>query len=521
MKSGNQVPGREPDRGLHPEQWIGFLRKLRPRSSLRLKSIVFTAALVIFIVLAYSLFFMWEERAALRKEKELRTATILENFVELNREPLILNDRITLETSTHRVIKNEDIVYALILSTTGDEYFATSLEGGDQTLARVKDLGPASDLSPRTFTRENETLLDFSRSLVINDKLLGVFHIGLSEQGINEILRKARNKMLVVSLPLLLVFLALTGYLVTLAVKPIEQITAHARTLGQGNLESRLALARSDEIGELAATLDKMAEEIQAAEQELVEKERMARELEIARLMQTRLLPAILPEIPNLEIASLFSPAYEVSGDFYDCFPLGDGQFGVVVADVAGKGLKGAWIASITRTTLKTILAEETQQARSPKKILTRLNTLLKPDLERAIFVTLAYMLIDTTKDQFRFASAGHPDILQFGESGIEEIRSWGPALGAVDEFTFEKITEEKTLTLKPGEGFLLYTDGLTEARNSSKQEFGLERVKEELSLHTGLGAREIPPKLFAEVREFCGPKELDDDVTVVVIKRS
>ena len=490
------------------------------RLNLRLKATLFTANLVVLIVLIYSAFFLIEERNALRKEKELRAATILDNFVELNREALILNDRITLETTVRRVIANEDIVYALILSSTGDQYFASSLDPDDQVLTLVKNIKISRDGPTQyTFTMGAENLIDFSRPLVIKEKPLGIFHLGLSEKGINEVLRQARNKVLFISLPLLLLILALTLFLVTLAVKPIETITAHARTLGKGDLAARLNLKRGDEIGVLATTLDQMAGEIQTAQRELVGKERMKRELELARLMQTRLLPSILPEIPNLEIGSFFSPAYEVSGDFYDCFPLDEDRYGVVLADVAGKGLKGAWIASITRTILRIMLELEKQHTGSPKNILTRLNNLLKPDLERGIFVTLAFLLIDSSRNELLFASAGHPDLLHFGPEGVRQVSAWGPALGAVKETTFIKVTEEKTLSLNPGEGFLLYTDGVTEARNELRKEFGLERLKESLQKNHHRAAGEIPPLIFAEVRDFCGPKELDDDITMVLIK--
>jgi sigma-B regulation protein RsbU (phosphoserine phosphatase) len=497
-----------------PKQTVGS-------PSLRFKSILFTANLVILIVLVNSAFFLLQERKALRVEKELRAAAILENFAESNREALILKDHITLETAVHRVIRNEDIAYALITTAKKDEYFATTLNNGDQLAEQIKIIPVSSSQSSRqALNWEKETLIDFSRSLVVQDKPLGTFHLGLSDRGINEVLRTARNKTFLISLFLLLIFLSLILFVVTLAIKPIEQITEHARNLGRGHLKTRLNLQRRDEIGELARTLDQMAEEIQVAENNLVEQERMKRELEIARQMQRELLPASLPAIPGISLGCFYHPAYEVSGDFYDLFPLRDGKFGVIVADVAGKGLKGAWIASITRTTLKTILEMEAEKIRSPRELLISLNRLLKRDLERELFVTLAFLVIDPARDEFTLASAGHPDLLHFGPRGVQKIPSRGPALGAIDDQIFAPALEEKKISLKPGEGFFLYTDGLTEARNQTGKEFGLERLTELLAKFAGSGAGEIPDLLIAEVKSFCGPKDFDDDVTMVVIKK-
>ncbi len=498
-----------------PQQTVG-------RPSLRFKSILFTALLVILVVLVNSAFFLLQERKALRVEKELRAAAILENFVESNREALILKDHITLETAVHRVIRNEDIAYALITTAKKDEYFATVLNNGDQLAEQIKKIPVSPSPSTRPVLNwEKENLIDFNQSLVIQNKPLGTFHLGLSEKGLNGVLKTARNKTFLISLFLLLIFLSLSLLLVTLSIRPIEQITEHARNLGRGHLKTRLNLQRSDEIGELARTLDQMADEIQAAENNLVEQERMKRELEIARQMQRELLPASLPAIPNFSLGCFYHPAYEVSGDFYDLFPLRDGKYGVIVADVAGKGLKGAWIASLTRTTLKTILEIETGKIRGPRELLISLNRFLKRDLERELFVTLAFLVIDPARDEFTLASAGHPDLLLFGPHGVRSIPSRGPALGAIDDRIFAPALEEKKISLKPGEGVFLYTDGLTEARDQKGEEFGLERLTGLLAKFAGSGAAEIPDLLIAELKNFCGPKDFDDDVTMVVIKRA
>jgi serine phosphatase RsbU (regulator of sigma subunit) len=498
-----------------PQQTVG-------RPSLRVKAILFAAILVILVVLINSAFFLLQERKALRVEKELRAAAILENFAESNREALILKDHIILETAVHRVIQNEDIAYALITTAKKDEYFATTLNNSDQLAEQIKKIPVSTSQSSRqALNWEKENLIDFNRSLVVQNKPLGTFHLGLSEKGLNGVLKTARNKTFLISLFLLLIFLSLSLLLVTLSIRPIEQITEHARNLGHGHLKTRLNLQRSDEIGELARTLDQMAEEIQAAESNLVEQERMKRELEIARQMQRELLPASLPAIPNFSLGCFYQPAYEVSGDFYDLFPLRDGKYGVIVADVAGKGLKAAWIASITRTTLKTILEMETGESRGPRELLISLNRFLKRDLERELFVTLAFLVIDPARNEFTLASAGHPDLLHFGPYGVRSIPSRGPALGAIDDQIFAPALEEKKFSLKPGEGLFLYTDGLTEARDQKGKEFGQERLTELLAKFAGSGAAEIPNLLIAELKNFCGPKDFDDDVTMVVIKRA
>jgi len=491
------------------------LKNRLARPGLRLKFVLGAANIVVLAIAVNSTFIFLDERRALRKEKELRATSILQNLMELNREALIMKDDITLETAAGRVVQTEaDVVYVLILNAKKEKFFKTSLEEGETILERIAKLeAPGIEPKKQFLVLGKETLFDFSQSLVVRGKYLGEFHLGLSERGVNEVLKKARDKTLFISLFLLLIFLFLTLVLVTLAVKPIEQITKFARAIGGGDFESRIDLERKDEIGELASSMNWMVEEISRREKALLEKERIERDLEMAREMQMSLIPKEIPFIEGFLIGTIFSPARQVGGDYFDIFPVKD-KFVMLVADVAGKGVAGALGTVMIRTATRTAAATIPE----PSLVLSEVNNLAKRDLGAGRFVTMAYLLFDPQKGEVVLSSAGHNPPVFFNKDKVEFVELEGMALGVAPNERFKKIIEEKKLILAPGDGILLYTDGVTEAMKEEKP-YGEDRLIEFLRRNYSLGAQEIVTALFHEIRAWSGEEEQDDDITAIVLK--
>ncbi|HLT45696.1 MAG TPA: GAF domain-containing SpoIIE family protein phosphatase [Rubricoccaceae bacterium] len=253
--------------------------------------------------------------------------------------------------------------------------------------------------------------------------------------------------------------------------------------------------------------------------EDALEKERMARELALAREVQQRLLPQHLPEIPGAEIAVAERPAHEVCGDYYDVVELGGGCVGVLVADVAGKGAAAAFYMA----ELKGIFQSTARLTRSPGAFLAQANEALAGSLGRHAFISAVYGVLDPAAGTFTFARAGHCPVVMARApergGGHWLLRADGLGLGLDAGPLFRRTLHEQVVHLAPGDVFALYSDGLVEARNGAGEEYGYDRLTEALCRHRGRDADGLLAALLAEHRAFTGDTPHDDDLTLVVLR--
>lgn len=240
------------------------------------------------------------------------------------------------------------------------------------------------------------------------------------------------------------------------------------------------------------------------------ERERIEQELRVARIIQQTLLPKELPDLPNWQVTAYYQPARAVGGDFYDFIPSEDGRLGIVVGDVTDKGIPAALVMATTRS----ILRSSAQEDLSPGAVLERANDLLFPDIPERMFVTCFYAILDPQSGFLRYANAGHDLPYRWHEGEVGELRATGMPLGLMPGMFYE----EKEVTLAPGESMLLYSDGLVEAHNPTRDMFGFPR------LITLLGAYQDENSpidyLRAELSAFTGADwEQEDDITLVTLQ--
>jgi serine phosphatase RsbU (regulator of sigma subunit) len=257
--------------------------------------------------------------------------------------------------------------------------------------------------------------------------------------------------------------------------------------------------------------LAKAYEELQRAQAALIEKEKLEHELEIARVIQQSILPKEILDVPGWQIAAHWQPARAVSGDFFDLFAYTDGRLGLLIADVSGKGVPAALVMATTCSMVRAVASAEI----SPGALLERVNLLLFPYVPSNVFVTCLYGILDPTSGVLRFANAGHNLPIKITPGGVQELRATGMPLGLLPGMSYQ----ENETRLEPGEGLLLYTDGMVEAHNEHKEMFGLARLYERLA--EGVFGPKTIDDLLANLAEFTGPDwEQEDDVTFVVINR-
>ena len=249
--------------------------------------------------------------------------------------------------------------------------------------------------------------------------------------------------------------------------------------------------------------------------EERLVKERLEKEMDVAREIQEKILPHQAPQYERLVIASLFRPAFEVGGDYYDFFQLGPGKLGIVIADVSGKGISAAFIMA----EVKGIFESLSKEIDSPKELLERANDILKKSLEKDRFVTAIYGIIDVVTGTLRFARAGHTPLLICSRTKVRRTLPKGVALGMVAGNSFTGLMEETQEQLRPGDRVVFYTDGITEAKNEQLEDFGSRRFEQLLTADSGKTPEQLTEKVIDAVTAFSGSSIQHDDITLVIME--
>jgi serine phosphatase RsbU (regulator of sigma subunit) len=278
----------------------------------------------------------------------------------------------------------------------------------------------------------------------------------------------------------------------------------HAGIFSQDDLNMLSAIASSAAIAIENARLYQVA----------VEKGRMERELQMARRVQSSLMPDEMPQLEGWEFAARWLPARVVAGDFYDAFALEGGQLALVIADVTDKGMPSALLMALTRSIVRASL----EGAPSLAQAIAKANRLICADSKIGMPVSLFCARVSPHSPELTYVNAGHnPPLLWRPARGeVQELSRTGMVLG-VDETT---TYEESSTSLERGEVLLLYTDGVTDATDRTGQQFGLERTRGVFTAKPGAGATETLSRLTLAIERFAGAADPFDDITLVVARK-
>ena len=300
--------------------------------------------------------------------------------------------------------------------------------------------------------------------------------------------------------------------------RPIGRLVAAVRVLGGGDLHSRVGgTHRRDEFGELSRAFNGMvralAHHIEARMRDAAARKAVESELQVAREIQASLLPAGLPDRPELELHATVVPAREVAGDFFDFFYVSENVLAIVIADVSGKGVPASIFMAVSRT----VIRDHALAGLAPAEVLNRANHLLAQGNERMMFVTIFFAHYEISTGRLVYANAGHnPPCLAGGAGGVRSLGSpTGPILGVFENERYS----QKQAQLQPGESVVLYTDGVTEAMDAQGRPFRLEHLARILADNPKASPEEICGLVVQSV-ETHRRHEQQDDVTMLVLRR-
>jgi sigma-B regulation protein RsbU (phosphoserine phosphatase) len=249
---------------------------------------------------------------------------------------------------------------------------------------------------------------------------------------------------------------------------------------------------------------------------EATEKRQIEKDLHVANEVQRILLPSEPPVVEGFDVAGTNLPARYVSGDYFDYIPLDADRCGVVIADVSGKGVPAALMMAMTRTALRLLATD----GASPTEVIHRLNAQLYPDIREDMFISLAYVVLDRRSGEVRLVRAGHdaPLVYHAADRSVTKVSPPGMAVGIDSGGAFNRVTNEFSLVLEPGDCLILYTDGVSEAQDRNGDEFGLEAMIRSVQASASEGAAGIVQRVTSDVKAFIGDQPPHDDITLITI---
>lgn len=254
-------------------------------------------------------------------------------------------------------------------------------------------------------------------------------------------------------------------------------------------------------------------QELESAQAQIIEKEKLEHELKVASRIQRSILPRVVPGLRKYDFGVLIKPMRTMGGDFFDFIFLDNETIGITIGDVSGHGVPAAFFMPLTVT----LLRAETYRTRSPREALLSVNRQLLEINDANMFVTVLYGVLNHVSRQFTYARAGHQYPIVFDTHGklIKPGRVRGPLLGVFDNVNLD----EQTIAMTSENTLFLYTDGANEATNAHRTMFGETRLKEAVADHRFSSAQVICEQVFNQITAYRGAVRQEDDTTLVAIK--
>ncbi|UCC43301.1 MAG: SpoIIE family protein phosphatase [Candidatus Zixiibacteriota bacterium] len=355
------------------------------------------------------------------------------------------------------------------------------------------------------------------------ERRLGTIHLLYSTELIDSRLGQAAGRSWMLT-SVLLVFGVIGIYLLSsYFVTPIVRIVQRVRRFSSGELETELPLDGAAEFLEISHAFNEMMTRVSRDRKTVIEREKMAKEIELVSQIQKTLLPRNLPQLPGLEVDAFYRAASMVSGDLYDVFPVSENRCCLAVADVSGKGVPASMVMSMLRTVIR-IFADGCE---SPRDTLITVNDYLSNNMPPGMFITVLMAVFDASDSTLRFVSAGHNPLLHLhqGTQLVSRVNPSGMPLGMPTTLgrSFGESLQEVELRLQPGDLVLLYTDGITEATSRGGEQYGLDRLADLVLREAGRDSAErlqdVSGGIVNEIDTFSGFSKQNDDITFILAR--
>lgn len=502
------------------------------RFGITLKFSLAIISLVSAIILTIAVFIVYRESDILKEQ--------VFNFVQ--REVVHLSntaqqtigfDELTLSDSVNELKKLDFLKYVFVLNNNNEiiYYFDRRGPEGETKHEERKVLNDnvqrvIDERSDRTATEikdyHDETgagkIYDFSKivlSRIDNKTKAGVVIIGLSDIIIRKEIENVKKLIIIIFLGFLVISIAATVVLATIIIRPVKKLSHGAAVIGKGDLNYRIEVNTSDELGRLAEEFNTMTAMIRDAREKEIETRIMNEQLEIARDIQEGLNPMGYYNKKGIQIKGYTRAAKGVGGDYFDYKDIDEDRVCALISDVSGKGVPASLVMVMIRTVFATYTKRKDIDCAS---VVRAINDSLSADFAIDKFATMFFMIYDRKTEELSFSNAGQGPLFCYRASQGECTRTSvdGVPIGIMEDVEYKQAK----VKLYPGDIVMLYTDGITEMRNPEKDEYGLKRVRQMLIEHHDMSAEEFTSFLVEDVDRFRNGASQHDDMTMLVFKR-
>lgn len=440
-------------------------------------------------------------------------ATQADNYIINERSDIEFDELVLSYHGANEILKSIVIIDStgkILADSRGYSLLRTIYD--PESLRLIRETGspnPDGSNGERTF---------ITRKVGRGDNRLGSVILEYSSESMDEQLKQARQIVLLVAGIGLLIGITGIFLLSTYFVRPIGRIVDRVRRFSQGDLDSQLPLVGAGEFYEISRALNELIMRIRRDRKNIVAREVLHKEMQMAEDIQKALIPSKLPKIRGFDIGTIYKAARMVGGDLFDIIQMDAHTFAVVVADVSGKGVPGSLVMSMARTVLRL----EARETRSARKILIKVNEYVANDIKQGMFVTILLAVIDTRTGKINFASAGHNPMIHFVSDRREArfLNAPGMPVGIkTDNVDYAAAMKSAEVTMGENDFLLIYTDGVTEGRGQHKNAYGTERIIEILTEHVEKSATEMTELIESDIVRFVGKTDQHDDITMVILK--
>jgi sigma-B regulation protein RsbU (phosphoserine phosphatase) len=501
----------------------------KKRFGLRFKFSFLIVALILFLTLGISsvlsIVNIEYQRTALANQMIDKAQLSLENMTNVAREGILNNDELLLLSVIAKTMENTDIKYSVILDNNNRVVAHSDInERGKVLTDEFTQLSAEKDgilIGPEFSTDNLASLYALASPVIFADRRLGTVQLGYSTESIFETINEARRtniySTIIVTIVTVVVGIFGAVIMASITIKPIKILAKGANIIGGGRLDYKIHIKARDEIGLLSDEFNRMTDRLLDYQKKMEEKAKLDEQLEIARKIQQDLIPGSGIDNDAISIDGFYKAAVGVGGDYYDFLQIGDGRYGIIMSDVAGKGVPASLMMIMIRTIFKSLIGSGVID---PSKVVTLMNNTLASDISSDRFATLLFGVFDQSKRLFRYTNAGYGPLLVYkkekGQCFLVQPPSGSVPIGVMPDVDF---SEENPIVLSAGDSVFLFTDGIHEARNGGEEEYGMKRLSHIIPTFAEKGSKEMANLIVEDVLQFMGEAEQYDDMTLTVMK--
>jgi len=502
------------------------------RFGITLKFSLAVISLVSIIILTIAVFIVYRESGILKDQVFAFTQRELVHLANTAQQT-IGYEELTLSDAVNELKKIEYYRYVFVLGSNNEVLYYFDRRGSDgdvkheerkqlnDSIGRIleKRSDPDSiEVHDYRDQSSNGIIYDFSKivySRAGNRVKAGAVIIGMSDIVIRNEIANIKRLIMFIFLGYMVISILGAVILSMIIIRPIKKISYGASVIGKGDLSYRIEVSSSDELGRLAVEFNQMTELIQESKEKEIEARIMNEQLEIARDIQEGLNPMGYYNKKGIQIKGSTKAAKGVGGDYFDYIDIDDDRVCALISDVSGKGVPASLVMVMIRTVFTSYISRKDIDCSS---VVKAINDSLGADFAIDKFATLFFMIYNRATEELSFSNAGHGPLFCYRAAQNVCTRT---ALDGVPIGIMEGVDyKQAKVKFHPGDMVVLYTDGITEMRNSEKEEYGLQRVYNLLMNNHHLNASDFLDLLINDVEIFRGETPPHDDTTAMVFKR-